>query len=74
VISGSQRYSLCLRKTKGFISETTGEPGPKRSLRKTPVDQKGSWPSKPGPVGDSEYTTIKFLEEHVRINGLSALG
>ena len=53
----------------GLISEITGEPGPKRSRQKIPVDQKGSW--SPGLVEDPEYTTIKSPEELARIKHLS---
>ena len=46
------------------------------SRQKTPLDQKGYWPSIPGkgPVGDPEYTTIKSPEEFARIKCLSESG
>jgi len=65
-----------LKITCGVISEITGEPGPKRSRRKTPVDQKRSWPYMPGkgPTGDPEDVTTKSLEEFSHINGRSESG
>jgi hypothetical protein len=65
-----------LETTRGLISEPTGEPGPKRSRQKTPVDQKGSWPSIPGkgPMGDPEDVTTNSLEELSRRNDRSEPG
>jgi hypothetical protein len=59
-----------------MILEITGEPRPKRSRQKMPVDQKGSWPSMPGkgPTGDPEDVTIKSPEEFSRINSRSESG
>jgi hypothetical protein len=56
------------------ISTLTLEP--KRSRLKTPVAQKGYWPSSPGkgPVGDPEDKTTKSPEEFTHIIHLSELG
>jgi hypothetical protein len=72
VVTGTIVVSEISKITGGLISEITGEPGPKRSRRKMPVDQKGSW--SPGPVGDPEYTTIKSPEEFAHIKRLSESG
>ena len=60
----------------GVISKITGEPGPKMSRQKMPVDQKISWPSMPGkgPTGDLEDVSTKSPEEFSRINGRSESG
>jgi hypothetical protein len=65
-----------LENTEGLISETTGEPGTKRSLQKTPVEQKGYWPSMlgKGPTGDPEDVTTNSPEEFSRVNGRSEPG
>jgi hypothetical protein len=68
VVNGTVSVS---ENTGGLISETTGEPGPKRVLRKSPADQKGSWPSMPGkgPTGDPEEVTTNSPEEFSRLKG-----
>jgi len=70
--TGTVSVSEILEITGGLISEITGEPGPKRSRQKTPVDQKGS--CSPGRVGDPKYTIIKSSEEFACIKHLSELG
>ena len=76
MVNGTISGLEILEITGGLISEITGEPGPKRSHLKTPVDQKGSWPSMPGkgPTGDPEDVTTKSPEEFSRINGRSESG
>jgi len=76
VVTGTVSILEILEITVGLISEITGEPRPKRSRWKTPVDQKGSWPSIPGkdPVGDPEYITIKSPEYSSRIKLLLESG
>ena len=61
MVNGTVSGLEILEITGGLILEITGEPGPKRSRRKMPIDQKGSWSL--GPDGDPEYTTIKSPEE-----------
>jgi hypothetical protein len=62
--------------TGGLISKITGEPGPKISRRKTPEDQKISWPSMhgKGPTSDLENIATNSLKEFSRINGHSESG
>jgi hypothetical protein len=76
VVNGTVSGLEILEITGGLISEITGEPGPKRSRRKTPVDQKISWSSIPGkgPTGDPEDVTTNSPEEFRRINGHSESG
>jgi hypothetical protein len=76
VVNGTVSGLEILEIIGGLISEITGEPGPKRSHQKTPIDQKRSWPSIPGkgPTGDPEDVTTNSPEEFSRINGRSESG
>jgi hypothetical protein len=76
IVNGIVSRLEILEITGGLISEITGEPRPKRSRQKTPVDQKRSWPAMPGkgPTGDPEDVTTKSPEEFSHINVRSKSG